>query len=187
MRLRTLFPEVPVLHTERLELRSITPSDAPAIMKLRGNPEIMKYVPRPLTQSLDEAIQLIREFEAIRERGEGITWGICVKQEQVLVGTIAFLRTKPENFRTEIGYLLDPVYQGQGIMKEAIQRVVSFGFDVMGLHSIEAVVVAENIPSIKVLHKCGFIKEGFLRDYQYFNGGFHNTLIYSLLADGDSD
>lgn len=177
----TTFPVFPSLSTSRLELSVITHVDAPDLQRLRGDTEVMRFIPRPLAQSLEDALQLVKDFDAILQRGEGITWGIHSKGEKKLIGTIAYLRTKPENFRSEVGYLLDKEYQGKGIMKEALEAVMDFGFHVMGLHSIEAVVDAENKSSIVLLEKCGFMKEGYLRDYQFYKGGFHNTLIYSRL------
>jgi ribosomal-protein-alanine N-acetyltransferase len=66
-------------------------------------------------------------------------------------------------------------------MKEAINSVVDYGFNILGLHSIEALLSPENIASSAVLESTGFIKEGHLKESFYFNGKFGDTAIYSRL------
>ena len=73
-------------------------------------------------------------------------------------------------------------HQGCGIMKEAIPPVLDFGFTNLKLHSVEATVSPENIPSIKLLEKNSFIREAYFKENQYYNGRFHDTEIYSLLT-----
>jgi ribosomal-protein-alanine N-acetyltransferase len=64
-----------------------------------------------------------------------------------------------ENDRAEIGYELLPAFQRQGIMQEAISKVIAFGIDVLGLKSIEAYTHLENESSSKLLEKFNFRKQ----------------------------
>ena len=66
-------------------------------------------------------------------------------------------------------------------MKEAINCIVEYGFTVLKLHSIEALLNPDNIASSSVLEKTGFVKEGHLKENFYFKGEFSDTLIYSRL------
>ena len=66
-------------------------------------------------------------------------------------------------------------------MKEAINCIVEYGFTVLKLHSIEALLNPDNIASSSVLEKTGFVKEGHLKGNFYFKGEFGDTLIYSRL------
>jgi ribosomal-protein-alanine N-acetyltransferase len=77
--------------------------------------------------------------------------------------------------------MLLPEYHGKGIITEAIKEVVKFGFEIMKLHSIEAVIDPENNISEKVLQKNGFVKEAHLRENECFEGRFLDTVIYSIL------
>ena len=72
-------------------------------------------------------------------------------------------------------------YKEKGISSEAIKEVVLYGFDVMKLHSIEAIIDPENFPSEKVLQKNGFVKEAHLKENEYSEGRFLDTGIYSIL------
>lgn len=88
---------------------------------------------------------------------------------------------KPEHYRAEIGYMLLPEYHRKGIASEAVKEVVKYGFDVMKLHSIEAVLDPENHGSAKVLEKNGFVKEAHFKENGFFEGRFLDTVIYSIL------
>jgi ribosomal-protein-alanine N-acetyltransferase len=94
---------------------------------------------------------------------------------------IGYYRMKPENYRAEVGYILSAEYHGQGIMTEALQRVVQFGFEEMGLNSIEAVIDPENYGSEKVVLKNNFVKEGHFKEHAFFEGKFFDSVFYSLL------
>jgi ribosomal-protein-alanine N-acetyltransferase len=77
--------------------------------------------------------------------------------------------------------MLLPEYQGKGIITEAIKEVVNYGFKVMKLHSIEAIIDPENFGSEKVLQKNGFVKEAHLKENEFYDGKFLDTVIYSKL------
>ena len=169
------------LETERLLLRRLTAADVNEMYLLRSNPEIMKYIPRPLAANTEEALEHIKTIDEKIESNEGINWAITLKGNPKLIGIIGHYRIQPENYRAEIGYMLLPDYHGKGITTEAIKRVVQYGFEEMQLHSIEAIIAPENYASEKVLQKNGFVKEAHLLENEYFEGKFLDTVIYSLL------
>lgn len=69
--------------------------------------------------------------------------------------------------RAELGYELSKDYWGKGIMKEALQAIIPFGFDEVGIHRIQASVFPENQASIHLLENLGFQKEGIFQEYIY--------------------
>lgn len=175
------FTPFPIIETERLVLRQITNDDVNEIFELRSNPETMKYIPRPLVKTIEDALEHIATIEEKIVLNEGINWGITLKGNDRLFGIIGFYRMQPENFRSEIGYMLLPEFHGKGIITEAVQRLITYGFDDLKLHSIEAVIDPENFASEKVLQKCNFIKEAHLKESQFYEGKFLDKVIYSLL------
>jgi ribosomal-protein-alanine N-acetyltransferase len=175
------FTPFPNLETERLSLRRVDANDVNEIFALRSNPETMKYIPRPLVKTNEEALELIATIDAKIEDNEGINWAITLKGDPKLIGFLGFYRTKPEHYRSEIGYMILPEYNGRGIVSEAIKKIVTYGFDVMKLHSIEAVIDPENFASEKVLQKNGFVKEAHLKENEYYEGRFIDSVIYSIL------
>ncbi|MFT3795982.1 GNAT family N-acetyltransferase [Flavobacterium sp.] len=169
------------LETERLLLRRVDGNDVDQVFKLRSDPETMKFIPRPLVANKEEAMEHIRMIEDKVLSGEGINWAITLKGDPKLLGIIGHYRIKPEHHRAEIGYMLDPDHQGKGIITEAIKPVLAYGFDHMKLHSIEAIIDPRNIGSALVLEKNGFVREAHLRENEFFDGRFLDTVIYSLL------
>lgn len=177
------FTPFPNLETERLQLRRVVNSDVNEIFALRSDKETMKYIPRPLVKTKEDALEHIALIDSKIDNNEGINWAITLKNDPKLIGLIGHYRIKPEHYRAEIGYMLLPEYHGKGIITEAIKEVVKFGFEIMKLHSIEAVIDPENFASEKVLQKNGFVKEAHLRENECFEGRFLDTVIYSILNE----
>jgi ribosomal-protein-alanine N-acetyltransferase len=175
------FTPFPNLETERLHLRRVFNDDVNEIFALRSDKETMKYIPRPLVKTKEDALEHIALIDSKIENNEGINWAITLKNDSKLIGIIGHYRIKPEHYRAEIGYMLLPEYQGKGIITEAIKEVVKYGFEKMKLHSIEAVIDPENLISEKVLLKNGFVKEAHLKENECFEGRFLDTVIYSIL------
>jgi RimJ/RimL family protein N-acetyltransferase len=76
------------LETERLLLRRINENDADEVLALRGNPEIMKYIPRPLPKTKEEALEHIAMIEYKIVNNIGINWGITIKGNDKIIGII---------------------------------------------------------------------------------------------------
>jgi ribosomal-protein-alanine N-acetyltransferase len=66
-------------------------------------------------------------------------------------------------------------------MTEALRSIIGWGFHSLKLNRIEAMVMIENIASIKLLEKSGFLEEGILREYGFWKGKFHDLRLFSLL------
>jgi ribosomal-protein-alanine N-acetyltransferase len=175
------FTPFPVLETERLLLRRLNADDAQSIFELRSNPQTMKYVPRPLAKTIDDALAHIALIDAKINSNEGINWAISFKDSADFIGIIGHYQIHTQNFRAEVGYMLLPKFHNRGIISEALAKVVDYGFTHMGLHSIEAIIDPGNRASARVLEKNGFIREAHLRENEFYEGKFLDTVIYSLL------
>jgi ribosomal-protein-alanine N-acetyltransferase len=175
------FSPFPNLETERLLLRRVNSNDVKEILALRSNPDTMKYIPRPLLKTDEDALEHITMIDSKIDSNEGINWAITLKDNPKLIGIIGHYRIKPENYRAEVGYMLLPEYHGKGIISEAVKEAVNYGFNAMKLHSLEAVIDPENYASAKVLEKNGFVKEAHFIDYEFFEGRFLDSVIYSII------
>lgn len=169
------------LETERLLLRRPSANDVGEMFLLRSDPGTMKYVPRPLAKTREDALEHLELINSKIEDNTGINWVITLKDDPKFIGIIGHYRLQPENHRAEIGYMLLPEYHGKGIATEAIKAALIYAFDEMKLHSVEAVIDSENIASEMVLLKNGFVKEAHFVENEYWNGKFRDTIIYSLL------
>ncbi|WP_367753319.1 GNAT family N-acetyltransferase [Flavobacterium sp. WC2421] len=175
------FNPFPNLETERLILRRVVKSDVKEIFYLRSDKEIMKYIPRPLAKTNEDALEHIATIDATIDKNEGINWAITLKNSSKLIGIIGHYRIQPQNYRAEVGYILHPDHHGKGFIPEALKKILEYGFNEMKLHTIEAVIDPNNAASEKVLLKSGFKKEAHFIENQFYEGRFLDTVIYSLL------
>ena len=169
------------LETERLLLRRLTNDDFEEVIALRGNPETMKFIPRPLVKTKEDALEHLRMMEEKIINNTGINWGITIKGNLKIIGIIGHYKIQPENHRSEIGYMMLPEFNGKGYMSEAIKAVLVYGFDQLNLHSVEAVIDPDNVASEKILQKIGFVKEAHILENELWEGKFWDSVIYSLL------
>jgi [ribosomal protein S5]-alanine N-acetyltransferase len=162
-------------------LRKLVEADATALFTILSDPEVIKYTPRQLHQSIEETKKLLLQWITLYEQNEVSRWGIVHKADQIVIGICGFISWDKIDKRTEIAYILARKYWGQGYMTEAVQEVIKFGFEVMGLNRIEALCEPENRGSIRVLEKANMHYEGRLREYKFDKGTFHTVDMYSTL------
>jgi len=175
----TPFPEI---KTGRLLLRKLKKTDAKELFFLRSDENVLRYLGKEPAKKISEVEEFIVAVNKNVDGNDSILWGIAFfDKPSTIIGTVCLWNFKPENYRGEIGYILHPDHWRKGIMKEAINAVVDYGFSVLRMHSIEALLSPENIASSAVLESTGFIKEGHLKESFYFNGKFSDTAIYSRL------
>ena len=171
----------PILESERLIFRQLKDSDAPEVFKLRSNPDNMKYIPRPLLKNEEEALAMIHMMNGKIAENTDINWAVCIKNTDKIIGFMGFYRTQAENYRTEIGYMILPEYEGKGYVTEAVKTMLNYAFNSVGFHSVDAVIDPDNVGSEKVLLKNGFRKEAHFIENEYFEGKFWDSVHYGML------
>lgn len=171
----------PILETERIRLREIKKEDANRIFSYFSSDEVTRYYGQDSFQKIEDAENLIELFHKNYSEKRGIRWGIECKKTNELIGTIGFHLWSPRHKRAEIGYDLHPDNWGHGYAQEAVAEILSYGFNVMELTRIGAVVFIENESSNKLLLKLGFEREGILKSYMYQDGVAYDTYVYSLI------
>jgi [ribosomal protein S5]-alanine N-acetyltransferase len=175
------FDVFPVLESERLILRQITPDDAEVIFRIFADPRVIRYWGAAPMASIEEAHGKIAGITAAFREKFGIRWAITLKGSNRLIGSCGHWRLIKQHRRSEIGYELAPEQWGQGLMPEAVDAILQFGFQRLGLHSVEAQIEPNNQGSRRVLEKLGFVQEGYFRENFYFDGTFTDTAVFSLL------
>lgn len=175
------FNPFPILDSERLHFRKLNDSDAPEVFRLRSDEERMKYIPRPILKEEEQALAMIQFMNQKIDENTDINWAVCEKETGKFIGFMGFYRTEPENYRTEIGYMVLPEFEGKGYVTEAIGTMLDYAFNSIGFHSINAVIDPDNMGSEKVLLKNGFKKEAHFKENEYFGGKFWDSVHYGLL------
>ncbi|MFN8287544.1 MAG: GNAT family protein [Chitinophagales bacterium] len=172
---------LPTLTTEHLILRPLHESDDALLFELRGNPVMSEYINRKVYESIEE-VRTWRERIMVSINGETVYyWAITLKDKDALIGTALVFNISQENQRAEIGYEMLPPFQGKGLTAEAVKAVADFCFNTLNLHSLEAVVVPENVASIKLLERNGFVREGLFKEKEFCKGKFCDLAYYSKL------
>jgi RimJ/RimL family protein N-acetyltransferase len=110
-----------------------------------------------------------------------VNWAIRNEADS-LIGGIGFNDLAlGKSHRAEIGYWLAKPYWGRGITTAVVQRVCQHAFEGFGLAKITAQVFSHNPASARVLQKCGFQEEGFLRKHCFKDGRFLDARLFALL------
>jgi len=155
------FPEIETL---RLILKKPETEDWPTVLFLRSNPEVNRYVNRPSAETKSKALDFINRISADMSNGKIIMWFIFDKAKNEMIGTIILWNFSEDRKSAELGYDLKPDFQGQGLMNEALQTVVEYGFKHLHLNKIEAFTSHENQSSLKLLERNNFILNESRRD-----------------------
>lgn len=181
--------DFPRLDTPRLILREIVVADAPAILRMYHDAGHMRWLGADPVSNLLEADLLIKAYAGWRTQATpGVRWGLELRDVPGLIGTCGLYRWRPHYRCCSLVFELSPQHTGAGLMRETLQAVIAWGHAHMQLNRIEALVHTDNAPSIRLLEKLAFAREGLLREAGYWGGAYHHLYQYALLrADWQAD
>jgi RimJ/RimL family protein N-acetyltransferase len=172
---------LPTLETPRLRLRWLTEADVPALYEIFSHPEVTRYWSWSAYTEVAQAERLVRKIhESFAERSL-FQWGIARREDDRVVGTCTLSDLCETHRRACLGYALSRAHWGQGYAREAVSRVVEFGFTTLELHRLEADVDPRNTGSIQVLEGQGFQREGYQRERYFLDGEVQDAVLYGLL------
>jgi len=163
------------LETERLRLNAINESQVDDILKIRSNEVINQFVQRNSPKNNYDALQFILTIKERTKNNQTFYWGISLKDQPNLIGTICLWNFSEDRTIAEVGYELLPDYHRKGIMSEALKAVLDFAFNDLHLHEIVAMTNKLNENSKGILLKHDFVLEEGRED-----DGFPDNLVFSL-------
>lgn len=170
--------------TDGVHLSEIEPTDEAACVEHFQAKEIYEAtlrIPFPYTEADFRAWLGIVE-NATKQQGRPVQWAIR-NELGLLIGGCGFDGFRiGESHQAEIGYWLATPYWGLGIMTAAVQAACEFAFAEFGLVKIVAHVFADNEASARVLEKCGFAQEGYLRKHYSKKGRLIDAKLFGLLS-----
>ena len=152
------------LNTARLIVRRFEDRDVEAFWRLRNDPEVARHQGWPFPYSESEAASFVEAMarEPVIVKGEWFQFVIEHGSDAVLIGDIGVRADSLTGKEVEIGYSLDPAYQGQGLMGEALTALFTYLFEVLGKKRLVAVTHAINDKSCRLLQRLHFTLEGTL-------------------------
>lgn len=172
------------LQSERLVLREINAGDLDFVHHLHGLPKVDEYNTLGLPENKLTTEKIINEWlEAMNVIPRKRYIFLIENLAHIPLGLLGLNIGKPGYANAEIWYKLDPLFWAKGLATEAVKAILAFGFNQLQLHRIEAGCAVENIGSIKVLEKAGFIKEGRTRKLLPIRGEWHDNFGFAILED----
>lgn len=153
-----ILPSFKAFTTKRLKLRKLKLSDAPEILSLRSDDRVNQYIDRPKTVSIQQAEAFIDKVNANIKNKECYYWGVTLKDQNTVIGTICLWKFDAVERKAETGYELHPDHQRQGIMNEVLAKVMDFAIGKLQLAAVEAIIDPENTASARLLEKRNFVK-----------------------------
>ena len=126
----------------------------------------------------------LKRYAEDRRADQSYAFFVFRKQDNVLVGglTLANIRRGVAQAGS-IGYWMGAPYVRCGHMTAAVKTVLPFAFGTLRLHRVEAACIPTNVPSIRLLERCGFAREGYARQYLCINGIWQDHLLFARLKD----
>lgn len=172
------------IETERLILRRFEYIDSANMLKYWiSDPVVQSMYSEPVYSNEQEVKELLDKYISSYKKDDYYRWAILFKETNECIGQIAYFLVDSKNHFAEIEYCIGSLFQGRGLATEATKAIIQFGFEKMNLHKVQVCHKSINIPSKKVIEKCGFVYEGTLRDFFYMDGRYVDRLYYSILKD----
>lgn len=170
------------VETERLVLRRFKYSDNEAMLRnWIADEKIQSMYSEPTYTTTEAVNELLKKYIDSYENLDYYRWAIVLKDSDKCIGQIAYFLVDTNNNFAEIEYCIGSDFQRRGFATEATKAVIEYGFSKINLHKVQICTKTINIPSQKVIEKCGFHYEGTLRDYFHMNGEYVGRLYYSIL------
>lgn len=182
---RTVVPE-PLLRGDGLYLRPATPSDFPSWAQLRGTSRafLEPWEPTWPDDDLTQAAfrRRLRRQEEDIARDEAYPFLIFDQTSDQLLGgvTLGGVRRGVSQTGT-LGYWMGAAHAGKGRVTRAVAATAEFAFGKLRLHRVEAACIPDNAPSIALLRRNGFQREGYARGYLKIDGAWRDHVLFALL------
>lgn len=140
-----------ILTTQRLILRPVEDRDAEPLHAIYSNSDAMRYWSRLPHTKMEETIEAI---EDLKGRCGSNSFGLVIEYQGHAIGRIGLWQFP------EIGFILHPDHWGKGLAREALDAMIAYGLETLGLEEVTADVDPRNAASIRLLERIGFVETG---------------------------
>ncbi len=176
-----LFSRIPPLSTDRLSLRAMKVSDAEDMFAYAHRSDVTEYLTWHPHGRVEETREYLTEVARRYRTGDFYDWALILREENRMIGTCGFTSFNYHSDSAEVGYVLNPAYQGRGLATEALRAVMHFGFTELYLHRIEAHFMEGNTASRALMERVGMQFEGFARESMLIKGHYRTIGTCAIL------
>jgi len=170
-----------IIKSEHLILKEIPFEYKNRFFELFSDNEVLQFTDKKPTVHIDEAVLYLHEIHQRSANKSHIYLGIFDKSNHVLMGIVSLYHLDKKHKFGSLGILLDKKCWRKGIMSEALTEFLSFCFQNLEFHRIEAQTFVDNIPAVKFFEKLKFTNEGRLRENFLIQGKFEDSYLFSML------
>ncbi len=170
----------PFIEGERIDLVTQNSRWANLYCKWQNDPEVRRYARTSFPETLED---VKKWFEPSPERGvrNFIFFTIYHKKDKRPIGTIAFVNINWQDRNTLVYARIGiPEYWGKGLVGEATNLLINYGFTELNLHKINARVFNPNNRSLRAAEKLGFKQVAILKEQLYVDGKYVDEHWFSL-------
>jgi ribosomal-protein-alanine N-acetyltransferase len=177
-----LFAEFPLIRSAGVTLRRIEPADLDAIYAIYSNATLFRYRPGRVRKNRATVANMISHFARDYGKRKIVYLGICPAGSDEVVGIAEIFDCDARVNMVTIGYTLNEAYWGRGLATQTVAALVDYLFAVVGVNRIQAFVMPANGRSGRVLLRNGFVREGTIRQGNFWaERGVVDLELYGLL------
>jgi [ribosomal protein S5]-alanine N-acetyltransferase len=165
----------------RLTLRVPEPADADGLFALACDPEVTRWLSWGPYTSADEPLRWIEQAAAFRDAGERLE--LVIRRGDEVLGMTGLMEISMRDRRAMVGTWLGREHWGTGVNRESKELILHLGFKALGLNRIGAYSNVDHVRSQRALERLGFRRECVLRRWHRHPDGFHDVVVFGLLAE----
>jgi ribosomal-protein-alanine N-acetyltransferase len=174
------FDPFPVLETERLILRKISPDDRDDFFVMRSDERMHEYTDTTPDHDVSQTDAYLAKMLRGVDENRWIIWAIQHRDSARVIGSVGIWNFDETQTSAELSYGIAPEFQGRGYMGEALARVIEYAFATLKLSVLEAYTDAENTPSRRLLERIGFAEAGQVDDPSADGTRVYHMIVYRM-------
>ena len=163
-------------------LRDLSLQDASLIRRWASDTEVNHFLMEGFPRTLKEIERFVEQDPDLDPLNRALA--VTLREDGECIGTVGCFGIDWRSRNAELGVIIGSrEHLGKGYGTEAVELLLSFAFNELGLHRIFLRVFDFNKRAIQSFRKCGFVEEGRFRESYFREGTYHNVLVMSILEE----
>jgi RimJ/RimL family protein N-acetyltransferase len=178
----TRVPDAATPSDGEIRLEWLAPHHLDGLAELGRDPDVQRftYVPSPWQEGFERT--WLESYDRAHEEGTRAGFAIVDEASEEFLGLAALVQLDLEAREAEAGYIVSARARGRRIAQRALRLVTDWALTELELERVELRISADNLPSMRVAERCGFVQEGILRSVHFKQGIRADVAVYSRLA-----